>query len=653
MAVALSLVKVSKCFGAQPILQDLTFSLNVGEKVGLIGLNGTGKSTLFKILAKEEDPDCGSVVLTQGLRIAHLPQNPHFGSNTTIRSALSSALIDHKNMIKQHAKIYEILHNASHTTYAQEQLHKELNEVEHSLNRMGWDINQRLKKAQTMWDLKDLDTTIESLSGGWRKRVALAQTWLKNPDVLVMDEPTNHLDQEQVEKIELWLQQFIGTVLLITHDRYLLDNVVDRMLELEKGSVTNYDGSYSDYLLEKAENELLESRLTDQMQNRLRTELTWLNRGAKARTRKSKLRINDVISLKEKVQERSPVNDSITISFTNSSNKSDSLITIEELKFQYANDNKELLGGINLYLQRGHRIAVLGPNGCGKSTFIKLITGELMPTSGVISRHPKLSISSISQGRMELADNLSISENMTNCASIINLSGQDLLIPVFLSKFGFPINQQKRQVSTLSGGERNRLLMAKIMLTSSDLLVLDEPTNDLDIPTLQHLGEALINYNGTLLLVSHDRFFLNQVCTHTLIWNQNGKPRWEMYEGNPITVQRLRAERTQSNNISKELTVRTKTSKLLSTSPIRLQNKLGLTQKEERRLMELELEMEDSYTKIQNLEDALNSANAFIKSDSQGYQVIKDRELAKSHLEELELEWIILEEKRIATKLPS
>lgn len=652
MTVALSLIKVSKSFGAQPILQDLTFGLNLGEKVGLIGLNGTGKSTLFRILAREESPDCGEVIVTQGLRVAHLSQSPHFDKDATIHSALSSALIDHKNMIAQHTRIYEDLQNLSNTPYIQEQLHEELNLVEHGLSQVGWDIDQRLKKAQTMWDLKDLDAPIESLSGGWRKRVALAQTWLKNPDVLVMDEPTNHLDQEQVEKIELWLQQFTGAVLLITHDRYLLDNVVDRMLELEKGAVKSYDGSYSDYLIEKAEKELLESRLTDQMQNRLRIELAWLNRGAKARTRKSKLRINDVINLKEKVQERSIANENTSIAFAVSSNKSDSLVSIKEIRFQYPNSNTELLGGINLHLQRGQRVAILGPNGCGKSTFIKLITGDLMPLSGNISYHPKLSISTISQSRIELIDDTSIIDSIASCASMVSLFGKELLTSVYLTKFGFPINQQKRPVSTLSGGEQNRLLIAKTMLTASDLLILDEPTNDLDIPTLQHLGEALQNYAGTLLLVSHDRFFLNQVCTHTLIWNKDSVPRWEMYEGNPMTVQRLRNERIQNTNTNKETTVRTKQPKLPS-CPTNFQRKIGLTQKEERRLIELEIAMEASRTTISELEATLGNPTAFMKNNSPGHQAIKDRDTAKINLETLELEWIMLEERRTANTVPA
>ena len=646
MAIALGLVKVSKRFGAQPILEDLTFGLQMGEKVGLIGRNGAGKSTLFKLLAGEDSPDSGEVVLTQGLRVAHLSQDPHFASDATIRTALESALADHKDLIRRHAQIHEALQLAASDLPAQERLHAELDGVEHHLHHMVWDLEPRLKEAQTTWGLLDLEATVESLSGGWRKRVALAQAWLKDPDVLVMDEPTNHLDPEQVEKLELWLQQFSGALLLITHDRHLLDGVVDRMLELENGAVTSYDGSYSDYLLERSDKEFRESRLTEHMQNRLRRELAWLRRGAKARTRKSKLRINDVLDLKDEVHERNRQEERLALSFTGGANRSDSLLTAEELLFRYPGTETELAGGLNLFLQRGQRIAILGPNGCGKSTLLKLLLGELEPTGGLIKRHPKLSVSAISQGRGEMRGDLSIADNIAERASMVKVGGQELLVLVYLTRFGFPADQQKRLAATLSGGERNRLLMAKAMLQPADLLVLDEPTNDLDIPTLQNLEEALMDYPGTLLLVSHDRFFLDQVSTHTLAWNPTGAPRWDMYEGNPSSVRRLRAERAQeAAAAAKEIARPAPAAK----APARTEGrrKPGLSQKEERRLAELDAAMETLHARIRALEEALGDPAAFITADAPGHQALRDRDAAKASLEELEMEWLELEEKRL------
>ena len=646
MAIALGLVKVSKRFGAQPILEDLTFGLQMGEKVGLIGRNGAGKSTLFKLLAGEDSPDSGEVVLTQGLRVAHLSQDPHFAPDATVRSALESALADHKDLIRRHAEIHEALQLAVTDLPLQERLHAELDGVEHHLQHMGWDLEPRLKEAQTTWGLLDLEATVESLSGGWRKRVALAQAWLKDPDVLVMDEPTNHLDPEQVEKLELWLQQFAGALLLITHDRHLLDGVVDRMLELEGGAVTSYDGSYSDYLLERSDKEFREARLTEHMQNRLRRELAWLRRGAKARTRKSKLRINDVLDLKEEVHERSRQEERLALTFTGGANRSDSLITVEDLGFRYPGTEVELAGGLNLYLQRGQRIAILGPNGCGKSTLLKLLLGELEPTGGLIKRHPRLSVSAISQGRGEMRADLSIAYNIAERASMVKVGGQELLVLVYLTRFGFPADQQKRLASTLSGGERNRLLMAKAMLQPSDLLVLDEPTNDLDIPTLQNLEEALMDYPGTLLLVSHDRFFLDQVSTHTLAWNPAGAPLWEMYEGNPTAVRRLRAERAQEAAAAdREVAARTAPAKTAARPEAR--KKAGLSQKEERRLAELETAMAALQARIGELDAILGGPAAFITADAPGHQALRDRDAAKAGLEELETEWLTLEEKRV------
>jgi ATP-binding cassette subfamily F protein uup len=642
MAIALGLVKVSKRFGAQPILEDLTFGLQMGEKVGLIGRNGAGKSTLFKLLAGEDSPDSGEVVLTQGLRVAHLSQDPHFAPDATIRSALESALADHKELLRRHAEIHEALQLPAADL---DRLHTELDAVEHHLHHMGWDLEPRLKEAQTTWGLLDLEATVESLSGGWRKRVALAQAWLKDPDVLVLDEPTNHLDPEQVEKLELWLQQFGGALLLITHDRHLLDGVVDRMLELENGSVTSYDGSYSDYLLERSDKEFREARLTEHMQNRLRRELAWLRRGAKARTRKSKLRINDVLDLKEEVHDRSRLEERMALTFAGGANRSDSLITVEDLRFSYPGTGIELAGGLNLYLQRGQRIAILGPNGCGKSTLLKLLLGELEPTGGEIRRHPKLSVSAISQGRGEMRGDLSIADNIAERASMVKVGGQELLVLVYLTRFGFPADQQKRLAATLSGGERNRLLMAKAMLQPSDLLVLDEPTNDLDIPTLQNLEEALMDYPGTLLLVSHDRFFLDQVSTHTLAWNPAGEPRWEMYEGDPSAVRRLRAERAQEAAAVTREAARATPARPASRSEAR--KKPGLSQKEERRLAELEAAMELLHARMAELDALLGDPAAFITADAPGHQALKDRETAKAELEALEMAWLTLEEKRV------
>jgi len=638
MAVALSLVKVTKRYGANPILDGLTFGLQAGEKVGLIGRNGAGKSTLFKLLAGVEAPDEGEVVLTAGLRVSRLSQEPDFAPGATVRQALGGAVRDHQTLLAGHAEVHEALHGGGPA--AEARLHDELERIEHHLHHMGWDLEPRLKEACTTWGLADLEATVDSLSGGWRKRVALAQAWLKDPDVLILDEPTNHLDPEQVEKLELWLQAFEGALLLITHDRHLLDAVADRMLELENGKLATYEGGYSDYLLLKADQEFREARLTDHMQNRLRAELAWLRRGAKARTRKSKLRIQDVLDLKDDVADRTRNESRERLAFAGGANRADALISGEDIRFNYPG-GAELLDGLDLVLQRGMRVALLGPNGCGKSTLLKVLLGELEPVTGRLNRHPKLSAAVISQGRGELDGAASILENLADRAAVVTVGGNTILAHVYLTRFGFPVDQQKRAASTLSGGERNRILLARTMLHPVDLLVLDEPTNDLDIPTLQNLEEALQDYPGTLLLVSHDRFFLDQVATHTLAWNGAGQPRWELYEGPPATVKSLRAERA-----AEAAPAKAEAARVAPKPEATKAKKPGLSQKEERRLAEVEAAMNALHQRLASLDTALADPAAFLTADAPGHRALKDRDAAKAELEALEVAWMELEEKR-------
>ena len=639
-SIALSFINVTKRFGADPILDGLSFGLFQGEKVGLIGRNGAGKSTLFRLLSGDESPDAGEVVITPGLRVARLSQEPHFEPGATVRQALEAALADHRTLLARHLEIHARLHGAP--PQEAERLHLELESVEHHLNHMGWDLEPRLKEAAATWGLMDLDTPVETLSGGWRKRVALAQAWLKDPDVLVLDEPTNHLDPDQVEKLEAWLQAFEGALLLITHDRHLLDAVATRMLELEDGTLRSYEGGYSDYLLEKSDRAFRESRLTEHMQNRLRREMAWLRPGAKARTRKSKLRIQEVLDLKDSVDDRTRMEVRQGLAFAAGGNRSDALLRAEALFFAHPG-GPELIGGLDLWLQRGMRLALLGPNGCGKSTLLRVLLGEWQPTSGEVARHPKLAIAAISQGRGELAGGRSILDNLADRAAVVSVGGTTVLAHVYLTRFGFPVDQQARLAATLSGGERNRLLLAKAMLSPADLLVLDEPTNDLDIPTLQNLEEALQGFPGTLLLVSHDRFFLDQVATHTLAWTPEGAVRWELYEGPPSTVRALRAERAAQ-------VVRTLPAPKAKAREEALRSrKPGLSQKEQRRLAEVEAAMEALHDRIRALDALLADPAAFLQADGPGHRALADQAQARTDLEILEREWIDLEEKRASS----
>jgi len=347
-----------------------------------------------------------------------------------------------------------------------------------------------------------------------------------------------------------------------------------------------------------------------------------------------------VLDLKDTVEDRTRLEVRQGLAFAKGGNRSDALIRTEGIQFSYA-EGPELLGNLDLSLQRGMRIALLGPNGCGKSTLLKVLLGELEPTGGEVIRHPKLAVTAISQGRGELDGTRSILDNLADRAAIVDTGNGTVLAHVYLTRFGFPVDQQARAAATLSGGERNRLLMAKAMLSPADLLVLDEPTNDLDIPTLQNLEEALAEFAGTLVLVSHDRFFLDQVATHTLAWNDGGSPRWELYEGPPATVRSLRAARAAAQVPAKIEISR----QGLRAEPAKAR-KPGLSQKEQRRLVEVEQDMADLHERIAELDAALADPSAFLRPESPGHQALKDRDAAQAALETLELQWLELEEKR-------
>ena len=328
------------------------------------------------------------------------------------------------------------------------------------------------------------------------------------------------------------------------------------------------------------------------------------------------------------------------LGFATGGNRSDALIRAEGISFAYP-EGEELLGGLDLNLQRGMRIALLGPNGCGKSTLLKVLLGELTPTQGILACHPKLAVTAISQGRGELDGRRTILDNLADRAAAVDTGHGTVLAHVYLMRFGFPVDQQSRAAATLSGGERNRLLLAKAMLSPADLLILDEPTNDLDIPTLQNLEEALSEFGGTLVLVSHDRFFLDQVATHTLAWNPAGSPRWEFYEGAPSTVRSLREARA-AEQAQPPAALSRPASRSGSVKP----RKPGLSQKELRRLAEVEQGLADLHAQLGQADAVLADPAAFLRPESPGHVALKERDSLQSELEVLELEWLELEEKR-------
>ncbi|NTU60641.1 MAG: ABC-F family ATP-binding cassette domain-containing protein, partial [Deltaproteobacteria bacterium] len=516
-------------------LDEVSFALGEEERVGIVGRNGCGKSTLFRILAGLEDPDGGRVVRRRGLTVGYLPQRPVLDPDATVREVLESHLGVAREKLRRHQELAEAFATAEGARAAgllaeQEAVHSWLD------HHGAWALDHRVDEICTRFGLENPDAVVGTLSGGWGQRVALAGILLGRPDLLLLDEPTNQLDTDTVAWLEEDLASYPGAVLLVTHDRYFLDRVVSRMFELDGGRLTTYTGGYSAYLEQKAERLALEERTQTRLLNLLRREEAWLARGAKARSTKQKARIDRVEDLRSQKSSR-PQRD-LTLDFAAESRLGGTVLEASGLSAGHG--GRAVVRGLDFALRRGERIGILGANGCGKSTLVRTLLGELEPLAGTVTVGKHTKVAYLDQARSGL-DEAERVEEVLGDGDWVQVGGRDgerRHKIGYLEDFLFSREDQRKPVSTLSGGERARLLLAKLLLTGANVLVLDEPTNDLDIPTLQVLDEALAGFPGSVLVVTHDRYFLDRVATGILHFEGNGKV--VRYEGNYEVFARLR-----------------------------------------------------------------------------------------------------------------
>ncbi len=482
--------QISKSFTARPLFTELTFSIGAGERIGLIGPNGAGKSTLLKILAGQEDLDSGRLAVKKGLRIGYLEQVPRFTKTATVQSTLMEAVSDDHD----------------------------------------WQEIARMQEISSKLELSALspDALAEQLSGGWKKRLALARELVREPDLLLLDEPTNHLDVESI----IWLEDFIAkapfAILTITHDRVFLQKISNRIIEIDRrhaGGLLSVDGDYLSFL--KAREDLLsaqEGRET-KLRNTLRRETEWLRRGAKARQTKQTARIEAAQDLADEVNELNERNQKrlVQLDFQNVEKNPKKLIEAKGISKSFA--GKVVVPTTDILITPQSRIGLMGPNGCGKSTFIKLLTGDLEPDSGTVKRAERLQVSYFEQNRESLDPNTTLFKTVCPEGEFVKFGGEYIHGRSYLSRFLFNYDQMETEVRKLSGGEQSRLLLARLMLTQANLLILDEPTNDLDMATLDVLGEVLQEFQGAILLVTHDRYFMDQMTNQIIAFglNQNGE----------------------------------------------------------------------------------------------------------------------------------
>ncbi|MBF0585448.1 ABC-F family ATP-binding cassette domain-containing protein [Prosthecochloris sp. N3] len=532
--VLLTVEAVSKQYGLKTLFHDVSFGIDEKDKVGIIGVNGCGKSTLLKIIAGVETPDSGKVMRTRGKRISWLPQESSFDPRDTVLDAVLKSGDPVLKLVYE----YELACRRLEQGGTSGELIERVSRLSHELDTHGaWELEATVKAVLGRLGLHDVAATMNTLSGGQRKRVALAHALVNPGDALVLDEPTNHLDADSVEWLEAYLRRYQGALVLVTHDRYFLDRVVNRMVELDGGTAELYRGSYAEYLGQKASREAEEARAERKKQALINQELEWLRSGCKARTTKQKARIQRAEGLMQQggQQEKRQLDTGFGAERLGSK-----IIEFHQVSKSW--DDMTLIENFTYHLQKGDRIGLIGPNGSGKTTLLEMIAGRVKPDSGHIEIGQTVRIGYYDQMSRGLDDEMRVIDYIREESEQVKLNdGSMLSATKMLERFLFSSSEQYQLIGNLSGGERRRLYLLKQLMTSPNVLLLDEPTNDLDIMTLQVLEDFLDSWDGCVITVSHDRYFLDRVVDHVFAFEEGGEVR--EYPGNYTVYLEFKARR--------------------------------------------------------------------------------------------------------------
>jgi len=585
--------QVSHSFHDRWLFRDLHFGLQKGERVALVGINGTGKSTLLSILADRTLPTSGKVVKEKGIKIGFLEQDPDFTGLKSINDFIYSADNDQQRLIREYEELLES------SDIDQKKL-EDLTEKISSLN--AWEYEHNIKTILNRLNIMDFQQDIKSLSGGQRKRLALAKLLIDEPDVYILDEPTNHLDIETIEWLEKLLTTGSKTVLLVTHDRYFLDNICTEIRELDRGNLYIYKGNYSYFLEKKSDRETIDAVMVEKSRNLLRKELEWMRRQPQARGTKSKSRIEAFYDLEEKSKSIKG-NDSVQLS-VKVSRQGSKILELEHVSKHYA--AKEIINDFSYTFKKGDRIGLAGKNGTGKSTFLNLITKEETPDAGTIAVGETTVYGYYKQGGLEVNENDRVLDVVKNVADYIEMAnGEVITASQLLTHFLFPPEKQFGFVNKLSGGERKRLQLMRVLMKNPNFLILDEPSNDLDIDTLNVLEDFLDNYRGVLILVSHDRYLLDKLTDQLFIFEGTGKIR--IYNGNYAD---FKSEQEEIQKLEKEKQKKNTQDK---TKPEVKEEKKKLSYKDQLEYNKLETEIENLELQVKAKTEELNQSTDHVK----------------------------------------
>jgi len=542
--------KVRKAHGDKVILDDVTLSFLPGAKIGVVGPNGAGKSSVLRIMAGLDTPNNGDAFLAPGASVGILQQEPPLNEQKTVRGNVEEGLGEIKVKLDRFNEVAELMA----TDYSDE-LMEEMGRLQEELDHANaWDIDSQLEQAMDALRCPPPDEPVTNLSGGERRRVALCKLLLSKPDLLLLDEPTNHLDAESVQWLEAHLASYPGAILAVTHDRYFLDNVAQWILELDRGRAYPYEGNYSTYLEKKAERIAVQGRKDAKLQKRLQDELAWVRSGAKARQAKNKARLQryeEMVAEAEKTRKL----DFEEIQIPTGPRLGSLVVEVEHLDKGFG--GRMLIKDLSFTLPRNGIVGVIGPNGVGKTTLFKTIVGLEAPDSGTVKVGETVKLSYVDQSRAGIDPKKTVWEVVSDGLDYIQVGQNEIPSRAYVSAFGFKGPDQQKPAGVLSGGERNRLNLALTLKEGGNLILLDEPTNDLDVETLGSLENALLNFPGCAVVISHDRWFLDRTCTHILAWegDADDEAKWFWFEGNfgayeENKVERLGAEAARPHRVT-------------------------------------------------------------------------------------------------------
>ena len=637
----ITLQNITKDFGIKEILRDSSFSIEENDKVGLIGVNGSGKSTLLKAIAGIETFDRGTVTAKSGARIVYLPQQPNLNEEKTVLDEVFNESSEKLRLVREYESLSRKIENPSLTQEEREKTTNKLTRVIEKMDTLdAWELETKAKIILSKLGIQDFDTPVGSLSGGYRKRISLATALLQEPDLLLMDEPTNHLDAESVEWLQNYLDSFGGAILLITHDRYFLDKVTNRILEIDRAQLYTYSGNYSYFLEKKAQQEAADAKIQHKHQGILRRELEWLKRGPKARSTKQRARIDRIHDMQDVQFKETQGKVAIDTPGRRIGKK---VIELQNISKGY--NGRTLIKDFSYEFTPQDRIGIIGGNGAGKSTLMNIITGKVAPDSGTVEIGSTIHIGYFDQHSEDLLEAIDTDKRVIDyikdiAAYVTTADGSQISASQMLERFLFNPNQQYAPIHKLSGGEKRRLFLLQVLMSAPNVLILDEPTNDLDVQTLSILEDYLESFNGCVITVSHDRYFLDRTVQFIMAIEPGGELK--LYPGNysvylDYKKDEERAEKQKETSVKKDTTT-TKNKQTTTNNNRRLSNyERREYDKLETKIAEMEMEKEElektlyhnppsDFNKLQELSEKLSSMSEEIDTATERWMELAERD---------------------------